>query len=75
MQLFKKFIKLFIQQWFEVLSRKGFFVFGNLFGSSERHYFSAHISALGTEVNYIVGCLYQIEVMLDYHNSISALNK
>lgn len=51
------------------------FHFCNFFGSTLCNYSSAHISALGSKVNNMVGSLYKVKVMLDNHNRISRINQ
>jgi hypothetical protein len=44
---------------------------GDCFGRAAGDYFAAAMSALGAEVNDVVGGLDHVQVMLDYHNRVA----
>ena len=47
----------------------------NLFGSSADNNFAASVAALGTEIDYIIGALYDIEVVLNDNDGVSSLDE
>ena len=68
-------IFLFFQQRFQILPRKGSGILRDLLGRSLCDDLTAHIAALGTEVDDVVGCLDQVEVVLDDNHRVAALDK
>lgn len=53
----------------------GFLTLCDFFGSTVCHYPSAAVSALGADVDYIIGGFDDIHIMLDNYNCITRIHK
>ena len=47
----------------------------NLLGGSAGNDFAASVAAFGAEIDYIIGALYDIEVVLNDNDGVSSLNE
>ena len=57
------------------MPRIRFFAFHNFFGSTAGNDLAAAFSALGTQINNIVGSFDNVKIVFDNHHGISRINK
>ena len=65
----------FFEQWLEELPGVAALAFGALLRCSREHKLSAHIAALGAEVDYPVGDLDDVKVVLDDDDRVTRLDE